>query len=110
MVGGRAAAELAGGVRDLGSSCELADREDPGMPRSGDAVVGVARGIDPSNNSARSSVLYVRFACSASRICQLCIDTAPQRERDSLRWKFSSPWEGRLDLAALEGVPGSWRL
>lgn len=41
MVGGRAAVELAGGVRDLGSSCELADREDPGMPRSGDAVVGV---------------------------------------------------------------------
>lgn len=72
MVGGRAEAELAGGVRDLGSSCEAAERDDPGMPRSGDAEVGVACGIEPSNSSARKSVLYVRLACSAIGIKSAC--------------------------------------
>lgn len=78
MVGGRAVEELAGGVRDLGSSCELVDREEPGMPRSGDAVVGVACGIEPSKSSARSSVLYVRLACSAIPQGQLCRDLTLQ--------------------------------
>lgn len=43
----------------------LVGREGPDRPRSGDIVGGVACGIEPSKSSARSSVLYVRFACSA---------------------------------------------
>lgn len=41
MVGGNAIAELAGGVRDLPSSSEVPEPEDPGIPRSGDAFTGV---------------------------------------------------------------------
>lgn len=41
MVGGSAVPEFAGGVRDLPSSCEVPEREDPGKPRSGDAFTGV---------------------------------------------------------------------
>lgn len=85
MVGGRAAEELAGGVRDLWSSCELADREDPGMPRSGDAVAGAACGIEPSKSSARSSVLYVRLACSAIAPGQLSRDFKSTAGFDLLR-------------------------
>lgn len=65
IVGGRDGAGAAGGVWDLVPSYEVALRADAGKEGSGDIMGGVAWGIEPSNSSARSKELYVRFACSA---------------------------------------------
>lgn len=42
MVGGKTTEELAGGVRDLPSSCKFPERDEPGMACSVDAFEGVA--------------------------------------------------------------------
>jgi hypothetical protein len=65
MVGGRDGAGAAGGVCDPVPSYEAALSAEVGREGSGDIMGGVAWGIEPSNSSARSNELYVRFACSA---------------------------------------------